>query len=31
VARALTPTPDHPTLTVVTYRVDYSWLKSVSH
>ena len=31
VARALSPTPDHPTLTVVTYRVDYSWLKSVSH
>jgi hypothetical protein len=31
VARALAPTIDHPTLTVVTYRVDYSWLKSVSH
>lgn len=31
VVRALTSTPDHPTLTVVTYRVDYSWLKSVSH
>ena len=31
VARALTPTPDHPTLTITAYRVDYSWLRSASH
>ncbi len=31
VARALTPTADHPTLTIIAYRVDYSWLRSASH
>ncbi len=31
VARALRPTPDHPTLTITAYRVDYSWLRSASH
>jgi hypothetical protein len=29
--RALTATPDHPTLSIITYRVDYSWLRSISH
>jgi hypothetical protein len=31
VIRPLTATADHPTLTVIAYRVDYSWLKSISH
>jgi hypothetical protein len=31
VIRPLTPSADHPTLTVIAYRVDYSWLKSISH
>jgi hypothetical protein len=29
--RALTATADHPTLSIITYRVDYSWLRSISH
>jgi len=29
--RPLTATPDHPTLSIITYRVDYSWLRSISH
>jgi hypothetical protein len=31
VVRPLTETPDHPTLSIITYRVDYSWLRSISH
>jgi hypothetical protein len=31
VVRPLTTTPDHPTLSIITYRVDYSWLRSISH
>jgi len=31
VVRPLTATPDHPTLSIITYRVDYSWLRSISH
>ncbi len=31
VVRPLTATPDHPTLSVITYLVDYSWLRSISH
>jgi hypothetical protein len=31
VVRPLTQTPDHPTLSIITYRVDYSWLRSISH
>ncbi len=29
--RPLATTPDHPTLSIITYRVDYSWLRSISH
>jgi hypothetical protein len=29
--RSLNVTPDHPTLSIITYRVDYSWLRSISH
>jgi len=29
--RPLAETPDHPTLSIITYRVDYSWLRSISH
>jgi len=29
--RPLTTTPDHPNLSIITYRVDYSWLRSISH
>jgi hypothetical protein len=29
--RPLTATPDHPSLSIITYRVDYSWLRSISH
>ncbi len=31
VIRPLVVSADHPTLTVIAYRVDYSWLKSISH
>jgi hypothetical protein len=31
VVRPVTATPDHPTLSIITYRVDYSWLRSISH
>jgi len=31
VVRPVTETPDHPTLSIITYRVDYSWLRSISH
>jgi len=31
VVRPLAATPDHPTLSIITYRVDYSWLRSISH
>jgi hypothetical protein len=31
VVRPLTTSPDHPTLSIITYRVDYSWLRSISH
>ncbi|MGC1300773.1 MAG: hypothetical protein WA840_00230, partial [Caulobacteraceae bacterium] len=30
VIRPLAVSPDHPTLSVIAYRVDYSWLKSIS-
>jgi len=29
--RPLAATPDHPTLSIISYRVDYSWLRSISH
>jgi hypothetical protein len=29
--RPLVMTPDHPSLSIISYRVDYSWLKSISH
>jgi hypothetical protein len=31
VIRPVAPSADHPTLSVIAYRVDYSWLKSISH
>jgi hypothetical protein len=31
VVRPLATSPDHPTLSIITYRVDYSWLRSISH
>jgi hypothetical protein len=31
VIRPVAPSLDHPTLSVIAYRVDYSWLKSISH
>jgi hypothetical protein len=30
VVRPLKAAPDHPTISVIAYRVDYSWLKSIS-